>query len=39
MIMPEGKRINGAAKQIMCHIYNYFENESNTKPKSGLHNM
>ena len=26
--MPKGKRINSTSKQIICNVYDYFENES-----------
>ena len=26
--MPKGKQINSTSKQIICNVYDYFENES-----------
>ena len=35
-IMPKGKRINSTSKQIICNVYDYFENESKKRKGSVL---
>ena len=34
--MPKGKRINSTSKQIICNVYDYFENESKKRKGSVL---
>ena len=34
--MPKGKRINSTSKQIMCNVYDYFENKSKKRIESAL---
>ena len=34
--MPKGKRINSTSKQIICNVYDYFENESKKRKGSML---
>ena len=34
--MPKGKRIDSTSKQIICNVYDYFENESKKRKGSVL---
>ena len=34
--MPKGRQINSTSKQIMCNVYDYFENESRKRKGSAL---
>ena len=34
--MPKGKQINSTSKQIICNVYDYFENENKKHKGSSL---